>query len=338
MLRVYDALVSRRGILAIAFLRSRLGWDRHVKSWTQDFPSYHSAVADSLCPEFRFTHTFAERYTWELGDALLSIRTGDIFLEGHTILDAASWGYNRNTPRWKPRPIRQQRISEPVIFARPSSWNYYHWLIEDLPAILRARQLFPGAHVLLPTMCPSYVLESLEAYGIDPLRVGAKWVLSSHLILSTRGEDSGWPHQQDAELLKESLVAPVAKQETPVKKLYLSRAKSRRGFPNESQVEALAASHGFEPTYLEELSFVEQVELFRQATHIVGLHGAGLANIVFSQVGTSIRELSPKNTAHPMYEILANTCQLNYERIVLESAGVRELIECDLSDNRLFSV
>ena len=308
-----------------------------MKSWAQDFPAYHASVKDPLSPEFQFNHTFAERYTWELSDALLSMKTGDIFLEGNTILDASSWGYNRKTSKWKPRPIRQQRISEPAIFVRPFHWNYYHWLIEDLPSILRARRLFPGTQVVMPTKCPRYVLQSLEAYGISPYHLQAKWAYASDLILSTRGEDSGWSHQQDVELLRESLILPAGKEGSPAKKLYLSRARSRRSFPNETDVEALAASKGFEPTYLEELSFTEQVRLFQQATHIVGLHGAGLANMVFSPAGTRIRELSPRNTAHPMYEVLANTCQHTYERIVIDSEGFRDLLECDLTDERLFS-
>lgn len=335
--RVYDSLVSRHGILAIAFLRSRLDWDRHVKSWIKDFPVSHVSVADPLCPEFQMTHSFSERYTWELSDALLSMRTGEVFLGGNNVFDASSWGYNRKTSQWKPRPIRQRTIREPVVFVRPYRWNYYHWLIDELPAILRARQHSPDAKVLLPAKTPHYVHQSLEAYGISPHRIEAKWVYATNLVLAARGQDAGWPHGQDVRLLRESLKVQARKETVANKKLYLSRARSRRGFPNEREVEALAASRGFEPTYLEELSFIEQVNLFREATHIVGLHGSGLANMVFSQNGTKVRELSPRNTAHPMFEVLAHTCQHNYERIVIESEGIRDLLGCDLSDKRLFS-
>ena len=333
---IYDALVSHKGFLAIGFHRARLDWDSHVKSSTKDSPAQKVSIPDPLNPETELVHSFGERYTWELSDVLLSMTTGRMFINGHAVLDSSSWGYERRLPRLKPRPVRTLRFSEPVIFARPSPWNYYHWLIEDLPSILRARQSHPNARVIITVKSPRYVVQSLEAYGVTPLIIRSRWVFADQLILAGRGFDTGWPHKQDIELLQGGFSPLGGEPVAADKKIYLSRAQSRRGFPNEQEVEAIAIQNGFQPVHMEDLSFAEQVRLFQTSSHIVGLHGAGLANMVFSQPGTSIKELTPTNTANPCYEMLAKVSEHNYERLLVESHGRRDVGAFDLSSTHPF--
>ena len=66
------------------------------------------------------------------------------------------------------------------------------------------------------------------------------------------------------------------------------------------------------------MKFSEQVDLFCNAEHIVGLHGAGLANIVFCQPGTRVIELT-NVTTESMYEIIAKKSNLNYTSIDVEA-------------------
>ena len=48
---------------------------------------------------------------------------------------------------------------------------------------------------------------------------------------------------------------------------------------------------GFSILTLSDLSFIDQTKLFYNASEIVGLHGAGFANLVFCKPGTKILEL-----------------------------------------------
>ena len=51
---------------------------------------------------------------------------------------------------------------------------------------------------------------------------------------------------------------------------------------NENEVEKnLISLEGFESITLSEYSFIDQVKIFNQAETVVGLHGAGFANLIF---------------------------------------------------------
>lgn len=75
---------------------------------------------------------------------------------------------------------------------------------------------------------------------------------------------------------------------------------------------------GFKPYILEELSFQEQVNLFTDADIILGPHGAGFANMIFSN-DPLIIEMFPKDVLRPHFYFLANVLGYKYEGIVTES-------------------
>ena len=70
---------------------------------------------------------------------------------------------------------------------------------------------------------------------------------------------------------------------------------------------------GFSIITLSDLSFIDQVNLFQNASQITGLHGAGFANLTFCKPKTLVIELKP-TTAGPMYENLAKKINLNYQQ------------------------
>lgn len=60
------------------------------------------------------------------------------------------------------------------------------------------------------------------------------------------------------------------------------------------------------------LSVRQQIDLFSQAKVIVGAHGSGLANMVFSAPGTHILELMPQKTVFPVFWHLAKSLDMSY--------------------------
>ena len=54
------------------------------------------------------------------------------------------------------------------------------------------------------------------------------------------------------------------------------------------------------------------MKLFYNAKNIVGLHGAGFANLIFCKKNTKVLELKSKTTSK-VIENLAKTNELNYE-------------------------
>ena len=65
------------------------------------------------------------------------------------------------------------------------------------------------------------------------------------------------------------------------------------------------------------MSFEDQINLFKNATDVVGLHGAGFANIIFCKSNTKIIELKPIH-AGKVIANLANNNDLDYRDISIE--------------------
>ena len=84
---------------------------------------------------------------------------------------------------------------------------------------------------------------------------------------------------------------------------------------------------------LGELTFTKQIEVFNNANLILGLHGAGFANIAFCKPGTKIIELRTNDTGKILENIgLKN--ELNYNALeyepIMSSDNQNGLIEVDL--------
>ena len=65
---------------------------------------------------------------------------------------------------------------------------------------------------------------------------------------------------------------------------------------------------------LSDFHFSDQVQLFNQAECVVGLHGAGFANLAFCEPGTNILELR-SDTAGDLFKNFAINNELNYDSI-----------------------
>nr|WP_272506695.1 glycosyltransferase family 61 protein [Salinibacter ruber] len=68
------------------------------------------------------------------------------------------------------------------------------------------------------------------------------------------------------------------------RKIFIKRRKEEgRSTLNRSEILPLVNDSGFEDLFLDNLSFPQQVRLFSGADVILGAHGAGLANMIFSE-------------------------------------------------------
>lgn len=120
------------------------------------------------------------------------------------------------------------------------------------------------------------------------------------------------------------LKAAVANEPGPgLKRIYIDRqASASRRVINFSDVEAYLTSRGFAIVRLEELSFEEQVRLVADAEWVIGVHGAGLANIAFCNPGTKILEILPPLSATAAYYKIACGFDLNYQCLLAEDLEI----------------
>lgn len=108
----------------------------------------------------------------------------------------------------------------------------------------------------------------------------------------------------------------------PWRRLYISRKTGRRMVNEDDLLDGLTV-RGFECLQLEDLSLDEQIFRFQEAAMIVGPHGAGHANILWSPPGTRLLEVFHPEWMHPCYALLSQMLGLRYHCLVGRSGRSR---------------
>ena len=89
-------------------------------------------------------------------------------------------------------------------------------------------------------------------------------------------------------------------------------------------MEAAEEALAFESVVLEDLSFGAQARLMARTGVLIGVHGAGLTNMLFLPVGAAVVELLPARCAYPLYERAAAALgHLHYFRYVARVSETR---------------
>jgi capsular polysaccharide biosynthesis protein len=103
---------------------------------------------------------------------------------------------------------------------------------------------------------------------------------------------------------------------------YIYRPKGRRGILNEEEFHSYLVKHGFAIIRLENYSIDEQINIFMNAKFIIGVHGAGLTNVVFSKPGTKVIEIIPKSYFIDCFLVAASRQGLNYHRFYEDDTDI----------------
>jgi hypothetical protein len=110
------------------------------------------------------------------------------------------------------------------------------------------------------------------------------------------------------------------------RRIFVSRAlRSTRTLLNELQCLKLLQDLGFESVRTEAMTFREARELFATAEIVVGVHGAGLANLLCCQPGTILVELFPHGFADSWFAEVCAAREITYSCLSGERVDVRGL-------------
>jgi hypothetical protein len=263
-------------------------------------------------------HGFSTRYLLSLEDANLVVdsHTGVVFIGNQIIAESSAWPKLWLALNCIPEPIIPKRLRDlenEICILLPSN-GFYHSLIEDIPLFLYMIALFNKPTVLIPKNSNPWIREISGIYSNRVIEVPRYYKPQKHFFIS-RGGDSGWPHPADIKILREAFV-PVRKA-YPKNFVYVSRRNSTRSPVFETKLCYLLESLGWLVAYMENLSLIEQIEIFSSAKVVAGVHGAGLAGIVWMDSSGRVIELGPDRFV-PCYARLAKIVGLKYLRVEFE--------------------
>lgn len=236
--------------------------------------------------------------------------------------------FNKGTPRFKKR-IRGQVFS--LLTGGGGNSNYWHWLFDVLPRLNIIKNLINQTtldYYLFPSLDKKFQRQTLDILNIpNEKRISSKSfrhfsaeeiVITSHpyTLLNDPSLDSlRIPLWISKYLRSEFLNSSIKKTKikTFPKKIYINRkdATSLRYIINLDEVENILSKFGFESFTMSNLNFSDQVAMFYNANEIIGLHGAGFANIIFCKQKSKIIEMR-SNTTGDVIKNLAINNNLNY--------------------------
>jgi hypothetical protein len=240
-------------------------------------------------------------YRIGLARPLLAGAEGMVFLPGGgAALELAFHPANLTAfPPFNGRPLGKPRPAPGAYFSLLQRFgaggNYYHWLCDTLPRLYAWSGLTPETRLIVPAFLPTPQKDALTAVGVPaerciPFDGEETWELE-RLEFAPPTAPSGYHRPAAIAWLRERVLSAFPAPSGGPVRLFVSRAGApRRRLVNEEEVLRALAPFGFEPVRLEDLGFAEQVALFRRADCVIGPHGAGFANLVFSPETTRVIE------------------------------------------------
>ena len=222
--------------------------------------------------------------------------------------------------------------------ASAGSFNYGHWLVDDLP---RVKWLLDSCR---PT---TIILQSFP--GMDKIRAESIAALLSQSQVNLRFMDQGETlafknltyvspisfHPYVKNLAAVTYIRGVVRQRLGTglvksERLFIKRRPERgRSLTNLAEVEALLGTFGFSSIDPEDYGFEDQAKIFSGAKVIVGTMCAAMCNSLFTQSGAQLVYLAPDGWAEPFYWDLASLLGHSYSAVHGPRAGLSDLPHLD---------
>jgi capsular polysaccharide biosynthesis protein len=191
-----------------------------------------------------------------------------------------------------------------VVISSPGQENWYHWLFQVLPRIkILVDSGIEYDKIYLHNMKFNWQSESLSIVmkhlkiPEDRLFLTTKddyIIEATDLIVPSvpfiPSKSSIFPSWLK-DFIQSTFLVGVSDANTP-ERIYISRSKAAvRRIANEASLVNLLEKKGFVTLNLEELPVQSQAEIFHNAKVIIGPHGSGFTNLIFSKPNTCVIEI-----------------------------------------------
>ncbi len=356
--RLSNPHVELREAAALPGAQVRLVFGKHVRQLAaplhlSGMPGCFTAASPTAhSPDFRVLE-LADGYFCHYPDGPLIVSpTGDTVIRDFS-------GHFAGLVHYYETPLRQVladavRIDGTVVVlgddVRPL--NFCHWMVDWLPrlAFLGEQARRADTFVVVPPLGDDYQWDTLRLAGFPRERViqleAMTGLRARRLLVPSDLTFIPHPGHKAAPWLTDYLRATLGYGVfldgiaglPSRKKLYVSRGDAAgRRVLNEAAVVAALAPLGYEAVTMAGMPTARQLSTFACASHIVAPHGAGLANIVFADRGTTLVEIFPSTYGTAAYYVLAAGLGMTYasyisDRITPGSQAQLDDITVDIPD------
>jgi capsular polysaccharide biosynthesis protein len=226
-------------------------------------------------------------------------------------------------------------IRSPVLAAINSvSDNYYHWVAQAVPFLEVSRQNLVSQGISEVTIVTGRTLpfheESIrtifnEFDRVTIVRLAADEFLAAEIgwfsnILSREAPHNVIYEQLSAAARIKSVIN--VKRSSQARRIYIARTDTKaRKILNETDLISELERRGYEILTLSTMPWEKQIDAFSNASIIVGGHGAGLTNILFSTEQAHLLELQQLSYANSCMMRLAQNAGLAYSALFFEDSG-----------------
>jgi capsular polysaccharide biosynthesis protein len=222
--------------------------------------------------------------------------------------------------------LRFFRVGEACVVMHNAYYdNYYHFTSEALPRLFLVKERLKDMVVLLPESPPGFIIEYLNFFEfkkLEYIKHSELALVKSLLVPSFTAR--GLSHRPEVingmrEWFSQKCLN-LTSRFCNYRNVYISRSKAKwRRVLNEAEVIEVISGYGFEVIHLEDYSVNDQIALFNNIRNLIGVHGAGLTNIMHMPSGALFISLIHITHMDPAFYNLS--AALGHKSIIVECSG-----------------
>jgi hypothetical protein len=245
----------------------------------------------------------------KLNAPILNPKSGVLWIKKLILEESTVWPVSKLL-KWEPTPFLSEKVKNTSINLPDN--GYYHFVIEDLPRFFEVFRNQQFDQVIIGSKS-NYILETLDFLKIENF-VSKKYPVHCDKLLFSEKNIGGIFTKLDHTELQSfsSEIKPSSSNQI----LFIDRKNKQKGYLERGLKYADLIANKFKNfditrVFLEDLSLIEQISLFKSSKLVIGFHGAGLANMVWIDRAVKIFEITEDRiTSH--FEHIASVCEHEY--------------------------
>ena len=200
-------------------------------------------------------------------------------------------------------------LNKGISLACNMSNNYYHFMLEVAAKfyLIEKADITPDAPLIVDEVVLSIpqmreIIDALNTKGREivsikknhKMNIKELYIISEPNVIVPNSSIKGESRTENFAFDKEAIdflkyrlssVLTTVKTDMP-KRIFLSRKNCNKRQCNEDELLPILQEYSFQVVYTENLSVAEQIQLFRNAEHVIGSSGAAFTNLIFCNVGS----------------------------------------------------